>query len=89
MQSCWRKDRKPLIFIVFIESVAIVRYLNLRRFVKLAALSLRRGGVVQALASAAGVSAGGARIQPAGICPRCCLRAREALFFRLTAREHE
>ena len=28
MQSCWRKDRKPLILIVFMESVAI--YLNLR-----------------------------------------------------------
>jgi hypothetical protein len=30
MQSCWRKDRKPLILIVFMESVAIARYLNLR-----------------------------------------------------------
>ena len=50
MQSCWRKDRKPLIFIVFMESVAMLRYLNLRRFVELAALSLRRGGVARQLA---------------------------------------
>ena len=30
MQSCWRKLRKPLIFIVLIESVAMLLYLNLR-----------------------------------------------------------
>jgi len=29
----------------------MLRYLNLRRFVKLAALSLRRGGVAQSLAA--------------------------------------
>ena len=26
MQSCWRKDRKPLIFIVFMESVAMFEF---------------------------------------------------------------
>ena len=29
MQSCWRKDRKPLIFIVFMESVAMFEFARL------------------------------------------------------------
>ena len=36
IESCWRKLRKPLILIVFMESVAMLRYLNLRGFAELA-----------------------------------------------------
>ena len=88
MQSCWRKLRKPLIFIVLIESVAIFEFAGLCE-VGCAVNATRR-----CCAGAGGHRrrqlAGAARIQLRGNLPALlsCVRV-ERSFFLWTGMPHE